>query len=97
MSRIEKPDVAKYPDNIEVDFEAGTFRFTDGAGNDKEPFPANSYATSPTRNYIIYLEYRYRTKSYLIKPNIVPHSEKIIMDTKKRSVITLIVVLLMLS
>ncbi|MDO8734535.1 MAG: carbohydrate binding domain-containing protein, partial [Elusimicrobiota bacterium] len=69
-----------YPQFVEVDFEAGTFRFTDGAGNDREPFPQNSYATSPTRNYIIYTEYRYRAKSYRVRDNIVPQSEKIIMD-----------------
>ncbi|MDD5688324.1 MAG: hypothetical protein PHE88_10880 [Elusimicrobia bacterium] len=80
LARIEKPDVAQYPTNVEVDFEAGTFRFTDSAGNDKEPFPSSTYENTPTRNYIIYTEYRYRTKSYLVKPNIVPLSEKILMD-----------------
>ncbi|MBI5574219.1 MAG: hypothetical protein HY919_06680 [Elusimicrobia bacterium] len=82
LSRKDTPEIAKYPDNIEVDFEAGTFRFTDGNGNDREPFPQNSYATSPTRNYIIYTEYRYRAKSYLVRANIIPQSEKIIMDGK---------------
>ena len=69
-----------YPQFVGVDFEAGIFRFTDGNGNDREPFPQNSYATSPTRNYIIYTEYRYRAKNYLVRANIVPQSEKIIMD-----------------
>ncbi|MFH0947914.1 MAG: carbohydrate binding domain-containing protein [Elusimicrobiota bacterium] len=81
LSRKDTPEIAKYPDNVEVDFEAGIFRFTDGSGNDKSPFPTpTTYATSPTRNYIIYTEYRYRAKSYLVRANIVPQSEKIVMD-----------------
>src|SRR3989339_743232 len=69
-----------YPGFVEVDFEAGTFRFTDGKGNDVEPFPSTVYTNSPTRSFIIYIEYRYRTKSYLVRPNIIPQSEKILMD-----------------
>ncbi|MFH1541458.1 MAG: carbohydrate binding domain-containing protein [Elusimicrobiota bacterium] len=83
LSLKNTPEIAKYPDNIEVDFEAGIFRFTDGEGNDKEPFPQNTYAATPTRNYIIYTEYKYRTKSYLVRPNIIPQSEKIMIDGKQ--------------
>lgn len=79
--KIGTTDVA-YPQFVEVDFEAGNFRFTDGAGNDIEPFPAETYAKSPTLNHIIYLEYVYRAKSYLVRPNIVPHSEKILMNNR---------------
>ncbi|MBN1383355.1 MAG: hypothetical protein JW983_00540 [Elusimicrobia bacterium] len=83
VTRIdETAQNVNYPEYVEVDFEAGTFRFTDGTGNDAEPFPAATYAKSPTRSHIIYLEYRYRAKSYLVKPNIVPHSEKIMMNNK---------------
>lgn len=79
--KIGTTDVA-YPQFVEVDFEAGTFRFTDGNGNDREPFPQSTYATSVPKNYIIYTEYRYRAKNYLVRANIVPQSEKIIMDGK---------------
>ncbi|MEW6557408.1 MAG: carbohydrate binding domain-containing protein [Elusimicrobiota bacterium] len=78
LARKDTPEIAKYPDNIEVDFETGTFWFV----KTSTPFPPTTYATSPTRNYIIYTEYRYRTKNYLIRPNIVPQSEKILMDGK---------------
>ena len=71
-----------YPSNVEVDFEAGTFRFTDGHSNDVSPFPQSTYANTPTKNYIIYTEYRYLAKSYLVRPNLVPQSEKITMDGK---------------
>ncbi|HAX61206.1 MAG TPA: hypothetical protein DCX95_01405, partial [Elusimicrobia bacterium] len=77
--KIGTTDVA-YPQFVEVDFEAGIFRFTDGAGNDREPFPVNTYTPGSPKNYIIYLEYKYRAKNYLVRANIVPQSEKIIMD-----------------
>jgi len=83
LSRVDVPNIAQYPSNVEVDFEAGTFRFTDGNGNDREPFPASTYANSPTHNYTIYTEYKYRTKSYLVRGNIVPQSEVIVMDGVK--------------
>jgi len=65
-----------------VDFEGGVFRFTDGSGNNVSPFPSSTYASQPTHNFIIYTEYRYLTKSYLVRPNIVPQSEKVVMDGK---------------
>jgi len=80
--KIGTTDVA-YPNFVEVDFEAGIFRFTDGAGNDREPFPESVYVNQQTNSYKIYTEYRYKTKSYnLSQFNIIPQSEKVLMDGK---------------
>ncbi|MCS7184825.1 MAG: hypothetical protein NZ870_02730, partial [bacterium] len=74
-NRVERPDIGQYPQDIAVDFELGIFEF-------KKKFPAASvYEKTPiSAGYRFYTEYRTRVKSYILRPNIVPLSERIVMD-----------------
>jgi hypothetical protein len=68
------PDTAlRYPDNIEVDFEAGTFNIRPP----RQVADPTLYAPTPTHKFTYLLEYRFRLKSYLVKPNIVFESERV--------------------
>ncbi|MDI6756752.1 MAG: hypothetical protein QME32_01875 [Endomicrobiia bacterium] len=68
----------KYPDDIEVDFEQGYFYFKNSAS----PFLPEAYRASPTSSYRIFIEYRYRFKTFQLKPGIVPQSERVALDGK---------------
>ncbi len=68
----------KYPQDIEVDFEQGYFYFK----STTTPFLPDAYKVTPVSSYRIFLEYRYRFKTFQLRPGIVPHSEKVVMDGK---------------
>ncbi|MCX7910807.1 MAG: hypothetical protein N2505_04420, partial [Endomicrobia bacterium] len=63
--------------DIIVDFENGEFYFV----SDK-PFADDCYERNPISRYDILIEYRYRIKTYFLKPFIVPYSERIVIDGK---------------
>ncbi len=66
----------RYPDNLEVDPDVGTF-------NIAPPLRAADnelYAPTPAHKFTFLLEYRYRLRSYLIKPNIVLGSERVLLN-----------------
>ncbi|MBI4396349.1 MAG: hypothetical protein HY548_04580, partial [Elusimicrobia bacterium] len=73
---LTSSETLKYPENVEVDFEAGTFNIVspDRVGDE------TLYAPTPTHKFTFSLEYRYRLKTYLIKPNIVLGSERVVVD-----------------
>lgn len=74
-TRVERQDIGKYPDDIAVDFELGIFEF-------KKKFPSQGvYDRTPTTaGFKFYTEYRTRVKTYMLRPGIVPLSERIVMD-----------------
>ncbi|GAI48388.1 unnamed protein product, partial [marine sediment metagenome] len=62
-------------DIIEMDYDEGILKF-----NERWPFGETSDIydkTNPQHHYIIYMEYKYRQKTYFLRPNIVEGSEKI--------------------
>ncbi|MEN3013272.1 MAG: hypothetical protein ABDH23_01465 [Endomicrobiia bacterium] len=61
--------------DIIVDFENGEFYFIS-----EKPFADDCYDKNPISRYDILLEYRYRIKTYFLKPFMVPYSEKITID-----------------
>jgi hypothetical protein len=64
--------------NIKVDFENGLIYF------DKDkPFSEDCYSKTPISRYDILVEYRYKSKTYFLKPFIVPYSERITVDGKQ--------------
>ncbi|HOW27888.1 MAG TPA: hypothetical protein PK876_05255 [Elusimicrobiota bacterium] len=65
-----------YPTNIDVDFETGIFNIASPV----KVADATLYSPTPTHKFSYYLEYLYRVKTYLIKPNIVLGSEKVLID-----------------
>ena len=73
----EHPEFGKYPDNIQVDFENGYFNFFPATAT---PFPAQVYSPSPTSVYKFLVEYRWVTKTYMLRPGIVPQSERVTID-----------------
>lgn len=65
-------------DLIEMDYDEGILKF-----KDREPFslyPDIYNKTNPQHHYIIYVEYKYRQKTYFLQPNIVEGSEKITLN-----------------
>ncbi|MBD3271000.1 MAG: hypothetical protein GF384_00500, partial [Elusimicrobia bacterium] len=73
--------VPEYPQNVEVDFESGIFYFKQGLENFSPllPFPDDVYDSNRNR-YTIFVEFRYLVKTYTLRPNIVPGSERIVVD-----------------
>lgn len=67
----------KYPQDIVVDFEQGYFYFKSTA-----PFLPDAYKPTPVSSYRIFLEYRYRFKTFQLRPGVVPQSERVVMDGK---------------
>jgi len=79
LNRNEVTAFGNVYDLIEMDYDEGILKFTD-----REPFNAAHggfddiyYKTNPQHHYIIYVEYKYRQKTYFLRPNIVEGSEKI--------------------
>jgi hypothetical protein len=66
-----------YPEYVNVDFENGIFWFSE-----ERPFPPEVYAISPVQKYIVFVQFRSRIKTYLLRPNIVIGSERIVLDGK---------------
>lgn len=88
--RILDPSIDKiYPDkpvpvyqtgntgDIKVNFEDGEIYF-----DSDKPFSEDCYYKTPQSRYNILVEYRYRSKTYFLKPFIVPYSERITLDGK---------------
>ncbi|MFC1546695.1 hypothetical protein ACFL4O_03140, partial [bacterium] len=83
----DREDVSSFSDiyqKIEVDFDLGLLKFTD-----TKPFQGlyppteDIYGkTTVTSRYIIYVEYYHRIRTYLLRPNIVVDSERIVVDEK---------------
>ncbi|MDI6640955.1 MAG: hypothetical protein QME68_01415 [Elusimicrobiota bacterium] len=75
--------VPKYPDNIIVDFESGFFYIEGSDGKPWYPFPKQVYEGEGTHsNYKFFVEYRYREKTFMLRPMLVPQSERVILDGK---------------
>jgi hypothetical protein len=68
-------------DLIEMDYDEGILKFTDRTPFDP-PYPDIYNKTNPQHHYIIYVEYKYRQKTYFLQPNIVEGSEKITVNGK---------------
>ena len=66
-------------DIIEMDYDEGILKFKVRTPFDP-PFSDIYYKTNPQHHYIIYMEYKYRQKTYFLRPNIVEGSEKITID-----------------
>jgi len=71
-----------YPETIHVDFEQGIFYLDEEFKLDGEPDP-QIYSASPVSKRIFRVEYYYRFKTFMLEPNIVPHSETIMLDGVK--------------
>lgn len=63
--------------DIIVDFENGEFYFLS-----QKPFADDCYYKTPISRYNILVEYRYRSKTYFLKPFIVPYSEQVTINGK---------------
>jgi len=79
LNRKEVTIFGNIYDLIDMDYDEGILKF-----KDPTPFynPPYGYAdiydkTNPQHHYIIYVEYKYRQKTYFLQPNIVEGSEKI--------------------
>ena len=75
LNRKEVTTFGNVYDLIEMDYDEGILKF-----KDRWPFDETSGVynkTNPQHLYIIYVEYKYRQKTYFLRPNIVEGSEKI--------------------
>jgi hypothetical protein len=73
-----------YPNSIHVDFEQGTFYLDEQFSLDNSTEPDTQiYAPSPVSKRIIRVEYYHRFKTFMLEPNIVTHSESVIIDNIK--------------
>jgi hypothetical protein len=63
--------------DIKVDFENGLIYF-----DQDKPFAEDCYYKTPISRYDILVEYRYKSKTYFLKPFIVPYSERVVVDGK---------------
>lgn len=68
-----------YPRDFEVDFEAGLFNFKSGQRFPEEPLYVGE---NPLSLRMFSIEYRYRGKTYPLRPNLVIGSERITMDNR---------------
>ncbi len=69
-----------YPQNIDVDFEGGVFNIAPVTPSANVVSDPSLYTTAPLHKFSFLLEYRYRIKTYLVKPNIVLGSERVTMN-----------------
>jgi len=76
LNRNEVPAFWNIYDLIEMDYDEGILKFKERRPFDP-PYPDIYYKTNPQHHYIIYVEYKYRQKTYFLQPNIVEGSEKI--------------------
>ncbi|MBI5240681.1 MAG: hypothetical protein HY926_09425 [Elusimicrobia bacterium] len=75
--------VQRYPDTVNVDFEAGTFRLLRPFSvSNSSPTTADPdvYSPTPISKRLIHVEYRYRLRTFLLEPTIVPQSETVTLD-----------------
>ncbi|MBN2407592.1 MAG: hypothetical protein JXJ19_07825 [Elusimicrobia bacterium] len=77
--------------SYDIDYDLGLLEFTKDTpfykkskaeGYDKGGFADIYNNTNPQHHYIIYVEYKKRIKSYLLRPNIIKGSERVLMDEK---------------
>jgi hypothetical protein len=64
-----------YPSNVNVDFEAGIFNIEPATVTVQDP--PNIYDPTPLHRFSYQLEYRYKVKTFLVKPFIVLGSERV--------------------
>jgi len=76
LNRNEVTAFGNVYDLIEMDYDEGIMKFKDRTPFDL-PYSDIYYKTNPQHHYIIYVEYKYRQKTYFLRPNIVEGSEKI--------------------
>jgi len=76
LNRNEVPAFWNIYDLIEMDYDEGILKFKDRTPFDP-PFSDIYVKINPQHHYIIYVEYKYRQKTYFLQPNIVEGSEKI--------------------
>jgi len=81
LNRKEVITFGNVYDLIEMDYDEGILKFKDLTPFDP-PYSDIYYKTNPQHHYIIYVEYRYRQKTYFLRPNIVEGSEKITINGK---------------
>jgi len=75
----------KYPDNITVDFENGTFRLERPfavVGDSATPDP-DLYSPTPISKRLIHVEYSFRLRTFFLEPSIVVQSEVVLLDNVK--------------
>jgi len=81
LNRNEVPMFGNVYGIIEMDYDEGILKF-----KDRTPFDLLYsdiyYKTNPQHHYIIYMEYKYRQKTYFLRPNIVEGSEKITINDR---------------
>ncbi len=84
LNRKEVPEFPNAYVMIEMDYDEGILKF-----KNREPLGSayGGYAdiydkTNPQHHYIIYVEYKYRQKTYYLRPNIVEGSEKITINDR---------------
>jgi len=84
LNRKEVTTFGNVYDIIEMDYDEGILKF-----KNREPLGLayGGYAdiynkTNPQHHYIIYVEYKYRQKTYFLRPNIVEGSEKITLNER---------------
>jgi len=82
LNRNEITTFGNVYDIIEMDYDEGILKF-----KNREPLSStyggydNIYdKTNPQHHYIVYVEYKYRQKTYFLRPNIVEGSEKITLN-----------------
>lgn len=68
-------------DIIEMDYDEGILKFKDPTPFDP-PYSDIYDKTNPQHHYIIYVEYKYRQKTYFLRPSIVEGSEKITINDR---------------
>ncbi|MFB0527119.1 MAG: hypothetical protein ACETVO_06595, partial [bacterium] len=80
LNRNEVGTFGNVYDLIEMDYDEGILKF-----RERWPFGVGSDIydkTNPQHHYIIYVEYKYRQKTYFLRPNIVEGSEKITINNR---------------
>ncbi|NIM03695.1 hypothetical protein GTN66_06065 [bacterium] len=84
LNRNEVTTFGNVYDLIEMDYDEGILKF-----KNRKPLGA-AYGgyddiynkTNPQHHYIVYVEYKYRQKTYFLRPNIVEGSEKITLNDR---------------
>jgi hypothetical protein len=79
----------RYPDTVEVDADLGVFnlRLPERVADPSllpglAPDP-NLYGNSPTHTFSYLVEYRYKVKTYQLRPNLVPSGEKVSLNGRQ--------------
>ncbi|MFQ5867591.1 MAG: hypothetical protein ACE5IT_06310 [bacterium] len=79
LNRNEVTTFGNVYDLIEMDYDEGILKFKDSTPFDP-PYSDIYDKTNPQHHYIMYVEYKYRQKTYFLRPNIVEGSEKITLN-----------------